>query len=213
MDERKASLRISSFKHTVESLVAPGSEPKLPVLPHSEIDRLNFHSTGPAIVHEILRIQPIHNVGRIALSRYLSYVTAQQMDEMEVFNQLKEAWREYDNEVARHELRIREFYNSIIEDVCRSYKPFVARRDIHIWFWDDETKERVFSKLYDAQLPMNIFFALAARPLSEIGSVRDDRKSDLLAEYSRGFGYTDYVLFNLRWATENCRKLRGLPGK
>lgn len=205
-DERKVQLNTRSFRHTIESL---RNTYPLPLIPSTDLDRLDLHNTGPNVVHEVLRSCPIAGLGYRELSRYLSCVTANRMRDLDVFGRLASAWEAFDAEIARHNQRVRVYYTRIVESVQRSYRPFVPRNHLHIWFWDEETKSSSLDQLSRAQLPTGLFFALAAEPLSELVGVSGPRKADLLEEHLIGKSFADYVLTTLEWATRACQKEAG----
>ena len=204
MDKQGVNLGTHRFKETIERLVESGMPP-LPAFSSTEKDRLRFHTTGIYVLREVLGRYPIPKLGYRELSRYLSRVTTARMMDMPVFDELPRMWAEFDEVVAPHSQRVRKFYWDILDSTKSAYRPFVTHANVHLWFWDDETRDKALDMLGNAHLPVNLFYALAADPLSEISSLSESRRSDLRAEYYQGIACLSYVQSALKWALSDCR--------
>jgi hypothetical protein len=188
----------------VESLLAKG-DPTLPLIPSADMSRLDLHSTGVYSLYETLMSKPIPTLEYRECSRYLSYVTTDRMSQMGMLDELPVAWNELDDTLANRKQNVRKYYQDMVGGARRGYSPFVVKNNAHIWFWDEDTMTRAMSMLRKAQLPYNLFFAFAADPLSEVGAVSDQRRSDLIEEYNQGVAYMSHVLAVIKWAVVDCR--------
>lgn len=186
------SLNPRDSTHSIKSLIRSTEKPIY--LPAPEMHLLDFHSDGISSVREALDDEPISGTKKRELSRYTSRVTTTRMLDSDVFREARKARRDYLTNKKHHPERVRKYYDDILAATARGYKPFVASAgEIHVWFWDDEDKNKALTLLRDCGIAHNFFFCMMADPLSEIeelGRIADD----LREEYLQGMRYLNYLL-------------------
>ena len=175
-----------------------------PHLTASELDQLEYNSRcGIAVVHEVLRNPPVQPVSYQRLSRCATNLAVKEMARMPVFGKLEEAWTYYGQAKRRHPQHVRKFFDDFIEMNSKGYQPFVKKANVHLWFWDDETKRRARKLLWAAHLPGSLFYAFIAHALTQLpdlGKAHDD----LIDEYKLGLTFAERLLAVVEYARKAC---------
>ena len=175
-----------------------------PHLTASELDQLGYNSRcGIEVVHEVLRNPPAQAVSYQRLSRCATKLAVKEMARMPVFGKLEEAWRDYGQAKRQHPQHVRKFFDDFIEMNSKGYQPFVKRANVHLWFWDDETRRRAFKLLWDAHLPTSLFYAFIAHVLTQLPDL-GKAYDDLMDEYKLGLTFSERLLAVVEYAGKAC---------
>ena len=204
MTEKKpVSLKPSDFGSTINDFVFGAEKP--PRLSSTEMDLLDFHDAGIAVVNEAFDYKPIRSMKKQELSRYVSHLALQRMvDNTTLISIVK------DREIYRinkknkpHE--VRKFYDDLLDGTVNGYKPFVGAKTVRVWFWDDRDKKIAYSTMTEAGIPFSMLFVFVADILSEIGEL-GAITTDLQGEYKQGMRYLSWLGQAVKFIAEDVVK-------
>ena len=170
------------FEETLQHFLSSGKHP--PQRTKLELNKvLRSVNTAPASFADILDAKPVPSRDRGELTRIISHVVFTRMRDNKQLKGLGPKTAEYREAVGEIDEIERIRLNNDIKRVKLLYVPFSPVRNLAFWWWDETIKGEAEATLYDAELPLELVYALACGVVSELPDISESRRKALQRDY------------------------------
>ena len=192
-NDRKAGFNPNrDFQETLQNFIASGKHP--PQRTALELKKvLRSVNNASASFADILDTKPVPNRDRCELTRIISLIVSTRMKDNKQLTGLGPKTAKYREAVGEIDEIERIRLNNDIKRVKLLYVPFSLVRNLSFYWWDETTKGETEATLYDAELPLELIYALAGDVVSELPDISESRRKALQRDY--------------RWAIRHIRRV------